>query len=119
MARSSTRPARRRPPRPSIALRWLAVGALVLCGLLYVRPLGTYLDRRAAVADRAAEVRTLRVERDRLARRLRFSKSDAALAREARRLGYVRPGERLFIVKGIPRWRATHQRGGTIGRGGR
>jgi cell division protein FtsB len=119
MARSSTRKARRRPPRPSIALRWLAVGALVLCGLLYVRPLGTYLDRRAAVADRTAEVRTLCLEHDRLARRLRFSKSDAALAREARRLGYVRPGERLFIVKGIPRWRATHQGGGTIGPGGR
>ena len=28
-----------------------------------------------------------------------------ALAREARRLGYVKPGERLFIVKGIDAWR--------------
>ena len=31
------------------------------------------------------------------------STSDAALAREARRLGLVKPGEQLFIVKGIDR----------------
>jgi hypothetical protein len=30
------------------------------------------------------------------------------LVREARRLGLVKPGERLFIVKGIPAWRKHH-----------
>jgi hypothetical protein len=34
--------------------------------------------------------------------------SDAALAREARRIGYVKPGERLFIVKGISSWQRAH-----------
>ncbi len=29
--------------------------------------------------------------------------------REARRLGYVKPGERLFIVKGINAWRRAHE----------
>ena len=33
------------------------------------------------------------------------STSIATLAREARALGYVRPGERLYIVKGINQWR--------------
>jgi hypothetical protein len=28
--------------------------------------------------------------------------------REARRLGLVKPGERLFIVKGIAAWRKNH-----------
>jgi hypothetical protein len=28
-----------------------------------------------------------------------------SLAREARRLGYIRPGEHLFIVKGIQAWK--------------
>ena len=32
----------RRPSRSSLALRWLAVGALVLVGLLYYRPVRTY-----------------------------------------------------------------------------
>jgi hypothetical protein len=39
---------------------------------------------------------------------LRASTSIAALAREARRLGYVRPGEHLFIVKGIAAWKKAH-----------
>ena len=45
--------------------------------------------------------------------------SEAAVAREARRIGYVKPGERLFIVKGIPVWRAAERAGATIARGGR
>lgn len=104
--------ARRRPPRSSLALRWLAVGALVLVGLLYVQPVRTYLERRDAVAARAAQVRALEDERRTLERRLAYVKSEAAVAREARRLGYVKPGERLFIVKGIPAWRSTLSRNG-------
>lgn len=101
---------RRRPPRSSLALRWLAVGALVLVGLLYYRPARNYLDRRAAVAERRAEVRVLEERKATLARRLRYVTSEAAVAREARRLGYVKPGERLFIVKGIPAWRSRSER---------
>jgi cell division protein FtsB len=99
---------RRKPARSSLALRWLAVGALVLVGLLYYRPVRTYLERREAVAERRAEVRELQSRRDALKQRLRYVSSDAAVAREARRLGYVKPGERLFIVKGIPAWRLDH-----------
>lgn len=96
-----------KPARSSIALRWLAVAALVLVGLLYYRPLHTYVDRRDAVADRGAVVDSLRAQRDELQRRYRYARSEAAVRREARRLGYVKPGERLFIVKGIPAWRSS------------
>ena len=44
-------------------------------------------------------------DKARLEHRLHGSTSLAILAREARALGYVRPGERLYIVKGIPQWR--------------
>ena len=47
----------------------------------------------------------IETEKSRLEQRLRGSTSLARLAREARALGYVRPGERLYIVKGIPQWR--------------
>ena len=87
-------------------LRWLAVGALVLVGLLYYRPFRAYLERRDALAARQAQVDVLAARHASLERRLRYVESEAAVAREARRLGYVKPGERLFIVKGIPRWRA-------------
>ena len=109
----------RRPARSSLALRWLAVGALVLVGLLYDRPFGTYLERQDTAAARQAQVSVLAARRAALERRLRYVESEAAVAREARRIGYVKPGEQLFIVKGIPVWRAVKRTGATIARGGR
>ena len=32
-----------------------------------------------------------------------------ATQREARRIGYVLPGEQLFVVKGIPAWRRAQR----------
>lgn len=110
---------KQKPPRSSLFLRWLAVGALVLVGLLYYRPFRTYLERRDAVQARQAEVRALEARRAVLQQRLRYVLSDAAIGREARRLGYVKPGERLFIVKGISDWRARHRSGATIAPRGR
>ena len=45
-----------------------------------------------------------------LERRLRERATDAELIREARELGYVLPGERLFIVKGITGWQRARAR---------
>jgi cell division protein FtsB len=96
--------------------RWLALGALVLVALLYAKPVRSYLSARHEVAQRQAEVRSLAAQKRVLLGRLAFSTSTEALAREARRLGFVRPGEHLFIVKGIPAWRQRHR--ATIGRHG-
>jgi cell division protein FtsB len=85
--------------------RWLAVGALVLFALLYYRPLKAYVDARGELAQKRAAVQQLQVEKRRLEHRLGSSTSLDTLAREARALGYVRPGEHLFIVKGINQWR--------------
>jgi cell division protein FtsB len=103
---------RRRRLGGPIARRWFAAGALVLVGLLYYRPLHDYLDARAQRAARLAAVRQLEKQQASLQRRLRHASSDAALAAAARTLGYVRPGEHLFIVKDIPQWR-RRQHGGS------
>jgi cell division protein FtsB len=95
---------RTRPPSSRLLLRWAAVGAFVVVGILYYRPARTYLHTRHAVAERTAEVRKLRRQHEHLQRLVAASTSDAELAREARRLGLVKPGEQLFIVKGINRW---------------
>ena len=92
--------------------RWLAVGVVGLVAFLYYRPLTSYFETRSQVARAQGELRKLEVQQARLERRLAAQTSDATLLREARRLGYVKPGERLFIVKGIPEWRA-HRRGAT------
>jgi hypothetical protein len=85
--------------------RWLAVGALVLVGLLYYRPLKAYVDAQGQLAQRRAVVARLGREKANLERRLGASTSVATIAREARAIGYVRPGEHLFIVKDIDVWR--------------
>jgi cell division protein FtsB len=92
---------RRRPPRSSLVLRWLGLGVVVLVGFLYYRPLATYLETKEALEERAAEVSALRGEQRRLERQLALSSGTEALVVQARRLGLVREGERLFIVKGI------------------
>ena len=112
MAKRSRKP----PPRSRYVLRWLAVAAIVLVGLLYARPLRSYVDAKRDLAKRAAEVRALQADRRALQHRLAESSTGEALTRQARRLGLVRPGERLFIVKGISAW--VHGKA-TIGDGGR
>ena len=99
---ASAKSGRRRVPATR---RVLALLVLALVAFLYYRPLVTYLETREALAARAAEVDALRAERRALERRLAAQTSTRALVHEARRLAYVRPGERLFIVKGIAEWR--------------
>src|SRR5215470_9714969 len=88
-----------------VARRWFAVGALVLVGLLYYRPLHDYFSARTQRTAQLQAVHKLEKERAALEKRLRHASSDAALAAEARTLGYIRPGEHYFIVKDIPQWR--------------
>ena len=92
---------RRRPSLSRLALRWLGLAVVLVIALGYVQPLRAYLDAREEVAVRQADIAVLDGERQRLERRLEFTGTDAFIEREARRLGLVRPGERLFIVKGV------------------
>jgi cell division protein FtsB len=85
--------------------RLLAIAGLTLVAFLYWKPAHTYVHTKRVLQARQAEVRTLRVQKVRLERRIAQSATGSQLVREARRLGLVKPGERLFIVKGIPAWR--------------
>jgi cell division protein FtsB len=86
-------------------LRWAALGTVVIVALLYYRPLKSYLETRSSLERQQAEVHQLRAKRDELARRLAEADTPEALARRARKLGLVKPGEQLFIVKGVEEWR--------------
>jgi hypothetical protein len=102
--------ASRRHSRSVFVRRWLAVGVLALVALLYYRPLKAYVDAKGQLAQRAAVVQKLELQKQQLQRRLGSSTSLSTLAREARALGYVRQGEHLFIVKGINDWRKRTKR---------
>jgi cell division protein FtsB len=106
-AKAKPKARRRRSPVP----RLLAAAALVLACFLYYRPVQSYVHTRAQVHQRQAEVDILRAREAALARQLKNGASEAALLRQARRLGYVKPGEKLYIVTGINRWRKAHTQG--------
>jgi cell division protein FtsB len=103
MAKRSKRKARTR--RTTLLLRWSVVATVAFVAFLYYRPLSSYVQTRGSLNQRVAEVRVLREEKTRLETRLADSATVAALAREARRMRLVRPGERLYIVRGIKEWR--------------
>jgi cell division protein FtsB len=105
VARSSPQAPGRRRRRFRLLL---PVAVVAVMAFLYVRPISSYMQTRSELGARRAQVVTLRAEKARLERRLARTMSDAALAREARRIGYVKPGERLFIVKGISAWQRAH-----------
>jgi len=86
----------------------LALGGLVLIGLFYWKPIHSYFSTREVLNRREAEVARLREQKRLLEARLETVGTGGSLVREARRLGLVKPGERLFIVRGIPDWRARH-----------
>jgi hypothetical protein len=90
-------------------IRLLALGGILLLGLLYWRPLHTYMSTRQELQGRRADVRALRSEKTELVRKIAQAGTANALVRDARLLGYVKPGERLFIVRGISAWR-QHQK---------
>jgi cell division protein FtsB len=90
--------------------RVLAACALILACFLYYRPVQAYVHTRAQVHRRQVEVAALRSHEASLERQLKAGAGQAALLRQARRLGYVKPGEKLYIVTGIDRWRAAHTR---------
>ena len=90
-------------------MRWDRVGRiallLVLLGVLalYVNPLRSYWSTRQESAQRNSEVADLKRENEKLRARRDQLKDPRALEAEARRLGMVRPGERAYVVEGLPR----------------
>jgi cell division protein FtsB len=105
----------RRPPATTIARRWFVVLLIGMIGYAYYHPLRSWIETRQELASRRTEVAQLSAERRELRQRLEASTSPDAFGREARRLGFIHPGEHLFIVKGIERWKKAHSIGGDGG----
>ena len=89
--------------------RLLAFGGLVLIADLYWKPLHTYMQTKAELQRRQAQVATLKTQKVQLQQRITSIADGDTLVSEARRLGLVKPNERLFIVRGIAAWRKSHR----------
>jgi cell division protein FtsB len=118
-ARSARAPRRGSAPRPRSRPRVLPGGArgirwdrvsrvallVVLVGILglYVGPARSYWSTVQEAKHRRAEVSHLKRENARLRAKRAALRSASSLEREARRLGMVRPGERAYVVKHLPK----------------
>ena len=101
---------RKRLPRGRFLLRWLILAVFGFVAFLYSNHCELPRPRDDALEQRAQKWSSLRAQKRSLERRLAEADTPEALTREARRLGYVKPGERLFIVKGIDAWRRAQAR---------
>ena len=78
----------------------MSVFAVVM--LLYLHPLASTISTRSEASRRAADVVRLRSERRVLLRRVQALRDPRQLERSARGLGMVRPGEKAYVVSGLP-----------------
>ena len=113
-ARPPRRTDARRPARPRAVgvarggVRWDRIGrvalllVLGLILLLYVGPARSSFSTWQTAKSKRAEVHRLERENARLRARRRALNDPRTLEAEARRLGMVRPGERPFVVDGLP-----------------
>ena len=101
---------RRLAVRRTVVRRVVVVAAVVLVVFLYYRPLRHYVDTNRDLRGRTSEVRALQAQKRQLQRQLRTAGTPQELARQARmQLSLVKPGEHLFIVKGIDAWRRSQR----------
>ena len=110
-ARSRT-PARPRPrtaaARRPLRIRWERVGRVLLVVVLtvvaglYIQQGLAYLSARSQADQQEAVARQLARQNAKLAREQRSLGDPATIMAMARELGMVKPGERPFVVTGLP-----------------
>jgi cell division protein FtsB len=93
----------------ALRVRWDRVGRIALLlllaavVLLYVGPARSLLSTWQASNAKEARLTTLEREHEALVRRAEALRDPRTIEAEARRLGMVRPGERSYVVRNLPR----------------
>jgi cell division protein FtsB len=83
--------------------RWALLFVLGLVIYLYVGPATPWVSTWREADRKRDEVATLRAENERLRERRDALQRQSSLEREARRLGMVKAGERMYVVEGLPK----------------
>jgi hypothetical protein len=106
--RPRPRPRARTRGSATSGIRWDRVGRLALLGvlfvivILYVSPVMHWIEQSRTASHERSQVRSLQAEHDMLEARLRDLHRPGAVEREARKLGMVAPGEKPYVVQGMP-----------------
>jgi cell division protein FtsB len=82
--------------------RWALICVFAFVLYLYIGPARTWLATYGEAKRKRAEVAQLRVQNERLRAHKRELKQPGAVEREARKLGMVKAGEKLYVVEGLP-----------------
>lgn len=77
--------------------------ALGLVLLLYIKPATRYFEAWQLSRDTKSELQQLRTDNAQLRSRKRELRRSSRVELEARRLGMARPGERVYVVRGLPK----------------
>jgi cell division protein FtsB len=89
-------------------IRWDRVGRVaLLCVLvvvvgLYIGPARSYWTARGEAKEKRQAVERLEAEHTRLEARRKALTTPATLEAEARKLGYIMPGEKAYVVEDLP-----------------
>ena len=83
--------------------RWALIAVFAFVLYLYVGPAATWVSTYKEAGRKRADVAALKAENRRLRERRHDLRDPAALEREARRLGMVKPGEKPYVVEHLPR----------------
>jgi cell division protein FtsB len=113
MAARGRRRASNRPSKSALALRWIGVAVLLVVAVGYVQPIRAYQQAQDDVAGRRAQVERMEQRNERLEKQLEEAGTNEFIERSARRLGLVKPGERLFTITDVDEWK--HERQGRSG----
>ena len=80
--------------------RWALIGVFALVVYLYIGPAARWVSTYREAHQKRAEVAALQAENRVLRARERALREPGALERQARRLGMVKVGEKLYVVEG-------------------
>jgi len=79
--------------------RWALIGVFAFVLFLYIGPTRSWVSTYAEAKRKRSEVATLKAEHARLQARKRELERKGAVERQARALGMVKAGEKLFVVR--------------------
>lgn len=82
-------------------MRWLGAAVIAAIAVAYVQPVRSYYRAKDDLARTQEQRALLLHQQAALRHRLELVETDEFVAREARKIGLVRPGEHLYVVRGL------------------
>jgi cell division protein FtsB len=80
--------------------RWALIGVFAFVLILYVGPAARWVSTYRQAKQKRAEVASLQAENRSLRNQQAALQGASSLERQARRLGMVRAGEKLYVISG-------------------